>query len=172
MRLASSARWANIGAAPGEAMGACASKRPPADVGDVTLQQATVCEVLFFPDKALPCRSYLNGRALCTRPHCTFAHEQTSLVRLLEVLGKATKTLDICVFTITCNEIADAVQAAAQRGVAVRIITDDEQAKSQGSDVARLAKVSNIHVRHDGNVHSHMHHKFAIIDSSILLNGS
>ena len=54
----------------------------------------------------------------------------------------------------------------------MRIITDDEQAKSQGSDVARLAKVRNIQVRHDGDTRSHMHHKFAIVDGAILLNGS
>ena len=54
----------------------------------------------------------------------------------------------------------------------MRIITDDEQSKSQGSDVARLAKVKNVQVRHDGDAKSHMHHKFAIIDGSVLINGS
>lgn len=54
----------------------------------------------------------------------------------------------------------------------VRIITDDEQARSQGSDVARLSKVSNITARHDGDAQSHMHHKFAIVDGLTLLNGS
>ena len=161
-------------------MGCAASAEArDADTGDVKLQrgalggiQAIDCEVLFFPDPALPCRSFLSGGALCKRPGCRFAHETTSLVKLLALIGRAKRTLEVCVFTITCNEIADEIEAAAKRGVMVRIITDDEQAKSQGSDVTRLGKVSNVAVRHDGDAKSHMHHKFAIIDNRILLTGS
>ena len=54
------------------------------------------------------------------------------------------------VFHDQCNGIADAIEGTAQRGVSVRIITDDDQMKSTGSDVARLAKVQNVAVRHDG----------------------
>ena len=54
----------------------------------------------------------------------------------------------------------------------VRIITDDTQATATGSDVARLAKVTGVQVRHDGNQQAHMHHKFAVIDGAVLLNGS
>lgn len=143
---------------------------------DVKVQQHAVptidCEVLFFPDKALPCRNFMRAGALCRRPNCTYAHERTSLMRLLEVIDGAKKSLEVCVFTITCNEIADAIESAAKRGVMVRIITDDEQAKSQGSDVARLSKVTNVSVRHDGDSKSHMHHKFAVVDAEVLINGS
>lgn len=47
--------------------------------------------------------------------------------RLLDILYAAHSTLDICVFNITCNELADAVIAAHRRGVRVRIITDNDQ---------------------------------------------
>ena len=40
------------------------------------------------------------------------AHGPTSLTALLEEIGKARSTLDICVFTITCNEIASEIKAA------------------------------------------------------------
>lgn len=36
-------------------------------------------------------------------------------------------TQDVCVFTITCNEIASELVDAKKRGVLVRVITDDEQ---------------------------------------------
>ena len=35
--------------------------------------------------------------------------------------------MDICVFTITCDEITAAVLGAHKRGVRVRIITDNDQ---------------------------------------------
>ena len=91
---------------------------------------------------------------------------------MLNVLASARATLEICVFSITCNEIADAIETAAKRGVMIRIITDDEQAKSTGSDVARLSRIPGCQVRHDGDARAHMHHKFALVDGNVLMNGS
>jgi phosphatidylserine/phosphatidylglycerophosphate/cardiolipin synthase-like enzyme len=51
------------------------------------------------------------------------------LRRLLQVLGSAKRTLDVCVFTITCDEIADALIQAHQRGVRVRVISDNDQVR-------------------------------------------
>ncbi len=62
-----------------------------------------VLSVLFFPDKSLPCSSFASGR--CSIEDCPFSHEPTNLGELLTYLQKATATLDICVFTITCNEV-------------------------------------------------------------------
>lgn len=91
---------------------------------------------------------------------------------LLAELRAASQTLDVCVFTITCNEIADALVDAASRGVRVRVITDREQAGNKGSDVTRLRSTPGIQVRTDNDEASHMHHKFAIVDGTTLLNGS
>lgn len=43
------------------------------------------------------------------------------------MLGSAQRTIDVCVFTITCDEIADTLLKAHARGVRVRIITDNDQ---------------------------------------------
>lgn len=43
------------------------------------------------------------------------------------MLRSAQRTLDVCVFTITCDEIADALIQAHQRGVRVRVISDNDQ---------------------------------------------
>lgn len=48
--------------------------------------------------------------------------------RLLQLLRGAQRTLDVCVFTITCDEIADALMQAHKRGVRVRVISDNDQA--------------------------------------------
>ena len=133
---------------------------------------STNAEVLFFPDTAgMPCRTYLNNpNKHCTRPNCTYAHSDTSLVKLLRHINGANKTLDVCVFTITCNEIADAVIGAKKRGVKVRVISDDDQASSQGSDLGAIAQ-AGIPVRTDAAT-THMHHKFAVVDGAKLINGS
>ena len=153
----------------------CASSAPAAaSAADVRLERAADAPVLtplFFPDAHLPCRNYLNG-VPCKKRTCAYAHEPTSLTKLLTVLRSASRTLEVCVFCITCNEIADVLETAAKRGVMVRIISDDEMAKTSGSDVERLSKMQNIQCRHDGDTRSHMHHKFAIVDGAVLITGS
>ena len=57
--------------------------------------------------------------------------------RIATFLGSATTRLDICVFTITDNDIAKRIEEAHQRQIAVRIITDDDKSNDRGSDVDR-----------------------------------
>lgn len=83
---------------------------------------------------------------------------------------QATQTIDICVFTISDNTIRDALLAAHKRGVAVRIISDNDKSEDLGSDVDDLA-AAGIPTRMDTTRH-HMHHKYAIFDSKVLINGS
>ena len=61
-------------------------------------------DVIFFPDKSLPCVHYLAGEA-CTRKRCSFAHEETGLVRVLNQFKTARRSIDVCVFTLTCDEV-------------------------------------------------------------------
>jgi mitochondrial cardiolipin hydrolase len=57
-----------------------------------------------------------------------------------------------------------------KKGVKVRIITDDDQSASNGSDVQRMRK-EGIPIEMDSTPY-HMHNKFAVIDGVLLLNGS
>lgn len=82
----------------------------------------------------------------------------------------ARRSADVCVFTITDNEITEAIVAAHRRGVRVRIITDDLKASDRGSDIDVLQQCG-IEIRLDRTPH-HMHHKFAIFDGGSLLSGS
>lgn len=52
----------------------------------------------------------------------------------------------------------------------MRLITDNDKAHDQGSDIFKLID-QGIIVRMD-NTENHMHHKFAIVDKTILVNGS
>lgn len=90
--------------------------------------------------------------------------------RIVELFSQARLKVDVCVFTITHDFIATSILAAHNRGVAVRIISDDYKVQDHGSDIIRLAE-SGIPVRIDKSS-AHMHHKFAIFDGNLVLTGS
>ncbi|CAG9310462.1 unnamed protein product [Blepharisma stoltei] len=94
-----------------------------------------------------------------------------SELKLVCYLNKAVKTMLVCVFTITNNNLADAIRDAVKRGVDVRIISDDECMKMLGSDV-KLLFDEGIPCRVDLDSHAHMHNKFVVIDDYLLLTGS
>jgi phosphatidylserine/phosphatidylglycerophosphate/cardiolipin synthase-like enzyme len=78
------------------------------------------------------------------------------------------KTLDVVIFSLTIDSIAEAIIEAYQCGVKVRMIADDECAKNKGSNV--IARVG-ISTKTDNAIY-HMHHKFAIMDGSFVIMGS
>lgn len=90
--------------------------------------------------------------------------------RIRSLMRQARSSVSICVFTITDDEISEAIAEAHHRRIRVRIITDNDKANDTGSDVDRLEEIG-VAVRHDNSPY-HMHHKFAIFDDSILLSGS
>lgn len=90
--------------------------------------------------------------------------------KLLGLCVSARTSLDVSVFTISDNRLSEAIIKAHQRGVIVRIITDDEKIHDAGSDIEILV-AAGIVVRTD-NSSAHMHHKFALVDHHTLVNGS
>ena len=69
-----------------------------------------------------------------------FFPNERNVDRLIQYLNKATRSINICVFTMTNDKLSNAVKAAAIRGIAVRIISDDECMKQKGSDVHWLSE--------------------------------
>jgi len=90
--------------------------------------------------------------------------------RIIQLLQHCRTSADICVFTITDNQLAAPILEAHQRGVAVRIITDNDKAEDLGSDAYQLAR-DGVRVRVDRSEH-HMHHKYAVFDKTTLVTGS
>lgn len=90
--------------------------------------------------------------------------------QLLDLLVSARESIDISVFTISDDRLSDAILVAHKRGVKVRLITDNDKARDQGSDVFYMMDLG-LPVRMDASEY-HMHHKFAVIDKKILVNGS
>ena len=82
----------------------------------------------------------------------------------------ARRSLDICVYTISDDRISEAILDCHRRGVAVRLLTDNDKRHDDGSDIARLRE-QGVPVRIDDSPF-HMHHKFALFDGRVLANGS
>lgn len=133
------------------------------------LNDRSTSQVLFFPDKMLACKEFI-FEGCCHRKNCQFAHEETSLSKLVTILLEAKQSLDVCVFTINCRELADATIQLHKSGVVVRVLTDDEQMGSTGSQIEKFRR-EGIQVRHDLSSFF-MHHKFVVIDRKRLVNGS
>lgn len=83
----------------------------------------------------------------------------------------AKKSIDLCIFSFTNDDLANEILAAHKRGVLVRIITDDEAMKGKGADTQRMSD-GGIACRCDSEEKYHMHNKFMIVDRLYLVTGS
>lgn len=99
-----------------------------------------------------------------------FSPGMDCLQTILRCLRMAKRSVDICVFTLSDDRIAEEIIAAQRRGVAIRIITDNDKESDAGSDITRL-RAAGIAVVVD-RTSAHMHHKFALFDGLHLINGS
>eukprot|EP00301_Raphidiophrys_heterophryoidea_P016646 c26257_g1_i1.p1 GENE.c26257_g1_i1~~c26257_g1_i1.p1 ORF type:complete len:311 (-),score=55.35 c26257_g1_i1:43-975(-) len=96
--------------------------------------------------------------------------ETAGLKVMLKYLRSCVESLDICVFSITHDRITRAILGVCGRGVPVRIITDKSQTETLGSDIEELRQ-KGCAVKF-GNAPDLMHHKFAVLDKRVIINGS
>lgn len=90
--------------------------------------------------------------------------------KIIELCRQARKSVDICVYTISDDQLSQEIYACHQRGIAVRVISDNEKQFDAGSDIQWL-RDKGVPLRIDPGPY-HMHHKFALFDARLLLNGS
>jgi len=94
--------------------------------------------------------------------------------RLIAAINQTRDSLDIAVYSITQPDIVAAIEAAHQRGVQVRVVSDEEQARDYHSEVAFL-RSRGISVRLSKGFkgrRSLMHNKFAVFDGNRIETGS
>lgn len=89
---------------------------------------------------------------------------------IIDLINNAKNKLRICVFTISDDDIADAIIKAHKRKVNTRIISDDDKQYDLGSDIQKF-KNFKMDVRVD-KTPNHMHNKFMTVDNLICLTGS
>jgi phosphatidylserine/phosphatidylglycerophosphate/cardiolipin synthase-like enzyme len=102
--------------------------------------------------------------------HAFFSPGDDCRNAIIRQMNLSLRLLNICVFTISDDQITDAILRAYKKGVSIRIITDNDKSLDHGSDIAQLSK-AGIPVRMDVT-RNHMHHKFMIADDSSLITGS
>ena len=94
-----------------------------------------------------------------------------NIKKMVKYISMAKKSIDLCIFSFTNDDLANEVIAAHKRGVTVRLITDDEAMKGKGADAKRCSD-EGIPTRTDNHEQYHMHNKYMIVDSLYLVTGS
>ena len=89
---------------------------------------------------------------------------------LISHIRSCRQQLDICVFTIADDRITEAIVDAHKRGIAVRIISDNDKRTDHGSDIDSMRE-AGVDIALD-QTRAHMHHKFALFDQKRVVNGS
>lgn len=85
-------------------------------------------------------------------------------------IDNASKSIDIGVYTFTSRPLAQALVDAKNRGVEIKVILDPSHSSTDYSKAAYLVNNGiDVHVKRGNGL---MHHKFALIDDSIIINGS
>lgn len=89
---------------------------------------------------------------------------------IVQQIHSAREQVDICVFTISDDRITEAILKAHERKLNVRVISDNDKSHDRGSDIERM-RDAGLALRLDNSPY-HMHHKFALVDRRLLINGS
>ncbi|KAJ8716328.1 hypothetical protein PYW08_013613 [Mythimna loreyi] len=88
---------------------------------------------------------------------------QLNCFKLMKYLKSARETLDVCMYLITSEEIAEQIIRLGEKHVLVRIVADSDMAFSPPSQIKKLQEYSFIQVQTNKKTML-MHHKFCIID--------
>ncbi len=99
-----------------------------------------------------------------------FSPGEECLQAILHHIRGAKNRIRICLFTISDDRIAEELISKHNRGVSVKVISDNDKIFDRGSDIEKLHK-AGIPIRLD-MTSNHMHHKFALFDNHTTLTGS
>lgn len=89
---------------------------------------------------------------------------------IIDAITEAGSTIDVAMYTFTEGDIANALIAAKNRGLEVRVVLDGENVNGTYSKATYLAN-NGVPVRYETKS-GLLHDKFAVIDDSITLTGS
>jgi phosphatidylserine/phosphatidylglycerophosphate/cardiolipin synthase-like enzyme len=87
---------------------------------------------------------------------------------LVDAINQAQKTIDVAIYNISLPNVTDALIAAFERGVMVRMVMESEAMDGKSPERLRLAGIDMVGDNREGL----MHHKFVIIDSQEVWMGS
>lgn len=99
-----------------------------------------------------------------------FSPDQKSYLPIVNLYDKAQSYIHLAIYSLTKDEFAQALIAAHQRGVEVKVIMDRRQAGNRSADDEKLEKAGIPVLRNSGV--AFMHNKFCVIDGRYLYTGS
>lgn len=92
--------------------------------------------------------------------------------RVEAILQEARHSIDMAMFDLSFDPCRNLLlQLANEKGVAIRIVTDDGTIDNRGNDIRTLATNKKISIKTD-YPQTLMHHKFAIVDAKQVISGS
>jgi len=91
---------------------------------------------------------------------------------LVDALGRAKTTIDIAIFSLYAQRVADALIAAKARGVAVRVVADSSQSRRSQAMLALSNAGVDVRLSAGREGTGVMHHKYALVDGVLLMSGS
>jgi phosphatidylserine/phosphatidylglycerophosphate/cardiolipin synthase-like enzyme len=92
--------------------------------------------------------------------------------QIIKRINTTKSTIDLAMYSFTSGDIADALAAAAKRGVKIRIIRDSSQSSDKNDENAFLERNGiQVGIR-AGRGRGIMHDKFAVFDGKQIFTGS
>ena len=116
---------------------------------------------------------FLISEFYCPKPsicECYFFPDGSNERKVVNILRTCKKSLDIAIYTFTLDSITKGILEVHHRGIPIRIICDNECERHSTSKIKKLAS-EGIVCKTDNNSY-YMHHKFAIIDNTVVITGS
>lgn len=93
----------------------------------------------------------------------------------VELIGRATRTIDMAAYVLTSVPIVEALSVAAQRGVKIRLYRDGRDARMPrrlAEAYDRLAAQPNVEIRYKGDPQPFMHLKAYAVDGELVREGA
>jgi len=115
-------------------------------INNYYMAKPSIFEVHFFPNK----------------------NEENHLINLI---SKTSSSIDIAMYTLNSIRIAEEIKNIFKRGIKIRIITDSKQINNPTSKIYYLAAMG-ISIKTDDHKGYLVHHKFCVIDYSVVVTGS
>jgi phosphatidylserine/phosphatidylglycerophosphate/cardiolipin synthase-like enzyme len=91
---------------------------------------------------------------------------------LITALNGAQQSIDAAIYEMNSQPITDALIAAKQRGVNVRVVTDGDAGLDAPDTTITQLELKDIPVTSDGTRGAQMHDKFVVIDQTYVWTGS
>jgi phosphatidylserine/phosphatidylglycerophosphate/cardiolipin synthase-like enzyme len=111
----------------------------------------------------------------CSNDEVAFAPSSKPIAMIKREIGRAQKTIDVLMHHFVFDDLVTELAKAAERGVRVRVIVNvADRAEVSGAKWDRLlAAGGQLRFKQDNDgIYQLMHHKLAVIDDRVVVNGS